>query len=319
MAWNASRRPTRTRTAIGNSSGLIITIQCWRSFRTRFSPGISWLLISSGALFWPELVEDDERTRREEGAVGYPALHSQPPGDHQEQRDDAREEDAEEERGDDGGVVDAHDQADQGDQLDVAETERVGAEEEGADQRQNEEEEARAEPGQDALQDPQVRGEEAEPDRHHQGWEDHPVEDQPVLEVAEDHLHQHRHPEALDEQHGDRAEVEAEGGEEDRGQDRRPPDLPALGAELELLLPVEPDVEPADAEADERADDQPRGRGEERGGQVARAARIASEGAGRDVHPVKDAAPWATSTAQPSATGSPAAFAAATSGVPPAT
>src|SRR5260221_12610172 len=135
--------------AMGSSSALPITIQCCCSLMTRDPPAISSFDIE--CLFWPELVEDDERTRREEGAVGYPALHSQPPGDHQEQRDDAREEDAEEERGDDGGVVDAHDQADQGDQLDGAETERVGAEEEGADQRQNEEEEARAEPGQDAL------------------------------------------------------------------------------------------------------------------------------------------------------------------------
>jgi hypothetical protein len=275
------------------------------------------LLISS-LLFWPELVEDDEGARREEGSVRDPALHREPAGDDQDEGHQAGEEDAEKERGHDRGLVDSQDQADEGDQLDVAEAERVGTEEIGPDQRQDEEEQAGAEARQDALQDAQVGREKAEPDRHHHGWKQHPIEDQVVLDVAEDHLHQNGHPEALDEEDGDRTEVVAKDGEEDRGKDSRTPDLPGLGAVLQLLLPVEPNIEPADAEADRRADDQPGGGREERRRQVARAARIAPKGAGRDVHPVKDAAPWASRTAQPSATGRPAARAAATNGVPPA-
>src|SRR3979411_2376568 len=153
MVWNASRRPTRTTRATGRRRGLIITIQCWCSLMTSDSPGISSLLIFRSCLFWPELIKDDERTRREEGAIGDPALHREPARGHHRQGDDAGEEDAEEEGGDDRRVVDANDQADEGDQLDVAEAERVGAEEVGADQCQNKEDHARAKAGQEALPD----------------------------------------------------------------------------------------------------------------------------------------------------------------------
>src|ERR1700736_3538987 len=162
MAWNASRRPTSTTRATGRRRGLIINIQCWCSLMTSDSPGISSLLICRSCLFWPELIEDDERTRREEGAVGDPALHREPARGHQQEGDDAGEKDAEEEGGDDRRVVDAHDQADEGDQLDVAEAERVGAEEVRPDQSQDQEEETGSEAGQDALYHSQVGGEEAE-------------------------------------------------------------------------------------------------------------------------------------------------------------
>src|ERR1700682_6190865 len=107
---------------------------------TRVSPGINSLLMWP-VLFWPELVEDDERARGQEGAVGDPALHREPAGEDEDERDHAGEEDAEEERGHDRRLVDTEDQADEGDQLDIAEAERVGAEEVGPDQGQHQEEE----------------------------------------------------------------------------------------------------------------------------------------------------------------------------------
>src|ERR1700682_1600048 len=100
MVWNTSRSPTRTTRATGSSSGLIITTQCWCSFMTSVSPGINSLLISR-CLFWPELVEDDERARGQEGAVGDPALHREPAREDEEEGDHAGEKDAEEEGGHD--------------------------------------------------------------------------------------------------------------------------------------------------------------------------------------------------------------------------
>src|SRR5438067_9043820 len=100
MTFRKSATAASTTSATGSSSGRTMTTQCCFSFRTRLSPGISSSLMRRS--FCPELEEDDQCPRRQEGAVGDAGLHLQHPQDHQQKRDHAREEDAQEERADDG-------------------------------------------------------------------------------------------------------------------------------------------------------------------------------------------------------------------------
>jgi len=90
-------------------------------------------------------------------------------------------------------------------ELDVAKTKGLGLEDGRACQREEEKQEAGAQAGGDAH--PPGVPEEAHHEGHRHGREDHPVEDEPVLEVEEDHLHQHEDEDASYEQRRGHTEV----------------------------------------------------------------------------------------------------------------
>jgi len=71
--------------------------------------------------------------------------------------------------------------------------------------------------------------------RHRHGREDDPIENQAMLEVKEDDLHQDEDEQAAQEKDRLRADVKGENAEEQRCEDGRPEDLPAPVARLEAF------------------------------------------------------------------------------------
>src|ERR671937_365666 len=110
---------------------------------------------------------------------------------------------------------------------------------------------------------------------------------------------------------------EPKDGEQDRVQDGRAPDLPALETRIEALFPSQVDRTTPDRHAEHGADDGPSQHDEAAFDHPANASRITATGAFRPVQSSKAAAPCAISTVHPSAVRSPRARAAWTSGVPP--
>ena len=153
------------------------------------------------------------------------------------------------------------------------------------------------------------------------GWKHHAVEDQPVLEVEKDHLHQHGHKHAAlskDEQMRD-LEVGGERAEESRAQHRRAVDLPGLEAGFQALEPAELYRAPARQPTRAGAEDSPSHREQQARQAASMPAFMASSGAGCPVQISNDCAPCARRTRQPSAQVRPRDRALRTSAVPPVT
>src|SRR5712692_1721847 len=265
------------------------------------------------------LEEEDQRADGQVWTVGDRPLQRSLP-DHVSDRDHAGQEHAVEEGCH--GVRPPHQQADEHCELDVSKTHRLGLEDERADQGDEREEEAGTEASRKAgpprvVEDARGQG---EPHRR----EDHTVEDEPVLEVKKDHLHQDQAEHAVQQQQPRRAELVAEGGQDQRRRDHRPPNLPGLGARLEALQLREPDRAPAHQPAGRRSDDC-RPDGDERVTQIrtltqcGRVWRMTASGAGLPVQISKERAPCARRIPHPSATRSPSERALRTRGVPPRT
>jgi len=99
--------------------------------------------------------------------------------------------------------------------------------------REAEEEKARAQPCREPT--PPWVPEKARDQRHRHGREDDPIENQAMLEVKEDDLHQDEDEQAAQEKDRLRADVKGENAEEQRCEDGRPEDLPAPVARLEAF------------------------------------------------------------------------------------
>src|SRR5260221_5901586 len=193
-----SARATRMSSATGSASDFAMKIQCWSTFMIRFSPGRSSLATGdrvaapTGSV---ELIQEDHGAHCQVGSIGERRFHRPLPNAHTDRRDGS-EQDSIEERSHDEGPP-KH-QAHEGRELDIAKAEDLGLQ----DGRPREREDQENQPSGKRRRDPSPPGlvEEARDQRHSSGWEDHAVEDQPVLEVEEDDLYEDEDEEAAEQQ-----------------------------------------------------------------------------------------------------------------------
>src|SRR6267378_7046352 len=183
-----STTPAMMSSTTGITRDFTSTIQCWWVLRMRFSPGRS---SDIAAPTLSHLIQDDQRARRQVGAVSDRAFQRPPPDDDCD-RHHPGDEHAVEQRLD--RRQRAEQKAHERRELDVAEAERLGFEDESAGQCEQREQQ----PGRDARRQPipplvrWVRKDAVGQGEAHRG-EDDAVEDEAVLEVEEHHLHEHQH------------------------------------------------------------------------------------------------------------------------------
>src|SRR6266851_4080142 len=144
-----------TRRKKGITSDFTTTIQCWCALTMRFSPGSSSDDIAAPTL--SHLEQDDQGAEREVRAVRDRPLQRSPPDDDGD-RDQPGQEHAVEERQDDRGGDGrgrrrqrAQEEAHERGELDVAESERFGPEDQGARQRKDREEQAGRDAGRQSV------------------------------------------------------------------------------------------------------------------------------------------------------------------------
>src|SRR5437879_2942599 len=209
----------------GITSDFTSTTQCWWVLRTSFSPGRRSLAIAAPTL--SHLEEHDQRGQREVRAVRESAFQRAIPDDDTD-RGQAGQEHAVEQR------LDRRQRAEkkthERGELDVPETERFGFEDERSKNRDEQKEKTRRDARRQSI--PPRLVEQAHHEREGHRRKDHAVEDETVLEVEEDDLHEHEPEDAVQQQEPRHAQLVAERREDDRTTDYWAPHLPRLVAGL---------------------------------------------------------------------------------------
>src|SRR5229473_3174567 len=259
----------------------------------RFSPGRSSDGIAAPTL--SHLEENDQRSRGQVWAISDGSFQRSPPDD-DSNRHQPGDEHAVEQRLDRGQRAEqkAHERG----ELDISETQRLGLE----NQRAREGEDGEQEAGGDAggqSRPPRVVEDARRQGEQHRG-KDHAIEDEPVLEIEEEHLHQDQAEDAAQQQRPGRTELVAERREDQRRGDRRSPHLPGLRARLQFLQLREADRAPSHQPAAGRPHYSP-GDCDEDVVHRGRVWRMASSGAGLPVQISNERAPWARRIPHPSA------------------